>query len=84
VTANALAAYPTIDAVWGTEKCTRIIQAFLELKRPLVPMTGESDNGVVRLVVENKIPALVIGQPPGMAAAAIAMMLLFRRKRDLE
>ena len=71
VTANALATYPKIDAVWGTEGCTGIIQAFLQLKRPLVPMTGESDNGFMRLVVENKVPALVIGQPPAMAAAAI-------------
>ena len=75
VTSNALAAYPKIDAVWGTEGCTGIIQAFLELKRPLVPMTGESDNGFMRLVVENKIPALVIGQPPGMAAAAIRVAI---------
>jgi ribose transport system substrate-binding protein len=75
VTSNALAAYPKIDAVWGTEGCTGIIQAFLELKRPLVPMTGESDNGFMRLVVEHKIPALVIGQPPGMSAAAIRVAI---------
>jgi ribose transport system substrate-binding protein len=75
VTANALATYPKIDAVWGTEGCTGIIQAFLQLKRPLVPMTGESDNGFMRLVVENKVPALVIGQPPAMAAAAIRVAI---------
>ncbi|MBV8100450.1 MAG: hypothetical protein JOZ31_14980 [Verrucomicrobia bacterium] len=50
---NALATYPKIDAVWSTEGCTGIIQPFLQLKRPLVPMTGESDNGFMRLVVEN-------------------------------
>jgi ribose transport system substrate-binding protein len=75
VTANALATYPKIDAVWGTEGCTGVIQAFLQLKRPLVPMTGESDNGFMRLVVENKVPALVIGQPPAMAAAAIRVAI---------
>jgi ribose transport system substrate-binding protein len=75
VAANALATYPKIDAVWGTEGCTGVIQAFLQLKRPLVPMTGESDNGFMRLVVENKIPALVIGQPPAMAAAAIRVAI---------
>jgi ribose transport system substrate-binding protein len=75
VTANTLAAYPHIDAVWGTEGCTGIIQAFLQLKRPLVPMTGESDNGFMRFTAENKVPALVIGQPPAMAAAAIRVAI---------
>ena len=75
VTANALATYPEINAIWGTEGCTGIVQAFLQLKRPLVPMTGESDNGFMRLVVENKVPALVIGQPPAMAAAAIRVAI---------
>jgi ribose transport system substrate-binding protein len=75
VTANALATYPEINAIWGTEGCTGIIQAFLQLKRPLVPMTGESDNGFMRLVVENKVPTLVIGQPPAMAAAAIRVAI---------
>jgi ribose transport system substrate-binding protein len=75
VTATALATYPKIDAVWGTEGATGIIQAFIQLKRPLVPMTGESDNGFMRLVVENKVPALVIGQPPAMAAAAIRVAI---------
>ena len=34
-------------------------------------MTGECDNGFMRLVAEKKVPALVIGQPPGMVGVAI-------------
>ena len=61
--ANALASTPQIDGVWGTAACTGTIQAFLQSSRPLVPMTGECDNGFMRLVAEKKVPALVIGQP---------------------
>jgi ribose transport system substrate-binding protein len=69
--ANALASTPQIDGVWGTAACTGTIQAFLQTNRPLVPMTGECDNGFMRLVAEKKVPALVIGQPPAMVAVAI-------------
>ena len=69
--ANALASTPQIDGVWGTAACTGTIQAFLQSSRPLVPMTGECDNGFMRLVAEKKVPALVIGQPPAMVAVAI-------------
>jgi ribose transport system substrate-binding protein len=71
VVANALAATPQIDAVWGTAACTGTIQGFLQANRPLVPMTGECDNGFMRLVAEKKVPALVIGQPPAMVGVAI-------------
>jgi ribose transport system substrate-binding protein len=34
-------------------------------------MTSESDNGFMKLAVEHHVPALVIGQSPALAAAAI-------------
>jgi ribose transport system substrate-binding protein len=71
VTADALATNHDIAGVWGTEGATGALQAFLQMKAKLVPMTAESDNGFMKLVVENHMPALVIGQSPALVAAAI-------------
>ena len=86
VTAAALAANPEIDAAWGTDGCTGIIQAFLQANRPLVPMTGHRNNGFMRLAAEKNIPTLVIGQTPAMLAVAIraAVALLDGQKLPKE
>lgn len=71
VTADALATNHDIGGVWGTEGATGALQAFVQVHAPLVPITGESDNGFMMLATENKVPALVIGQSPALAAVAI-------------
>lgn len=71
VTADALATHHDIGGVWGTEGATGAMQAFLQLGMAPVPMTGESDNGFMRLAVEHKVPVLVIGQSPTLGAAGI-------------
>lgn len=71
VTADTLATNHDIAGVWGTEGATGAIQAFLQVNAKLVPMTSESDNGFMKLAVEHHVPALVIGQSPALAAAAI-------------
>ncbi len=71
VTADALATNHDIAGVWATEGATGALQAFLQVNAPLVPMTSESDNGFMMLVVQHKIPALVIGQSPALVATAI-------------
>lgn len=71
VTADALSTSHDIAGVWGTEGATGALQAFLQVKAKLVPMTSESDNGFMKLAVEHHVPALVIGQSPALAAAGI-------------
>lgn len=71
VTADALATNHDVAGVWGTEGATGALQAFLQVKADLVPMTSEADNGFMKLVVEHKVPSLVIGQSPALVAAAI-------------
>ena len=83
VVANALASTPKIDAVWGTAACTGTVQAFLQANRPLVPKTGECDNGFMRLVAEKKVPALVIGHSPAMVAVAIRATIALLQGRQL-
>jgi ribose transport system substrate-binding protein len=71
VTADALATDHDIGGVWGTEGATGALQGFIQVHAPLVPITGESDNGFMMLAADNKVPALVIGQSPALAAVAI-------------
>ena len=71
VTADALSTNHDIGGVWGTEGATGALQAFLQLNMPVVPMTGESDNGFMRLAMEHHVPTLVIGQSPTLAAAGV-------------
>jgi ribose transport system substrate-binding protein len=49
-TENMLAAYPQIDGVFsqGGAMTQGAIDAFIEAGRPLVPMTGESNNGFLK------------------------------------
>ncbi|MGI5838284.1 MAG: ABC transporter substrate-binding protein [bacterium] len=53
-TANLLAAHPQIDGVWsqGGEMTRGAIEAFQAAGRPLVPMTGEDNNGFLKLWLE--------------------------------
>ena len=59
--ANLLAANPVIDGVWsqGGEMTRGAIEAFQAANRPLVPMTGEDNNGFLKLwksLVDAKTP----------------------------
>jgi len=48
---NFLAAFPNIDGVWasGGAMTQGAIEAFVEAGRPLVPMSGEDNNGFLKL-----------------------------------
>jgi ribose transport system substrate-binding protein len=48
---NFLAAFPDIDGVWasGGAMTQGAIEAFVEAGRPLVPMSGEDNNGFLKL-----------------------------------
>jgi ribose transport system substrate-binding protein len=50
-TENFLAAHPQIDGVWsqGGAMTQGAIEAFVEAGRPLIPMTGEDNNGFLKL-----------------------------------
>lgn len=52
---NFLSAFPDIDGVWasGGAMTQGAIEAFLEAGRPLVPMSGEDNNGFLKLWKEN-------------------------------
>ena len=72
VTENFLAAFPEIDGVWssGGDMTRGAIEAFIEAKRPLVPMMGEDNNGFLKLWKK-------VGNMPGFDAIACSMPTYF-------
>jgi len=53
---SMLSAYPQIDAVWsqGGAMTQGAIDAFIAAGRKLVPMSGEGNNGMIRVWMENR------------------------------
>jgi ribose transport system substrate-binding protein len=53
VMANLIAAYPEIDGIWcdGSQDATGACKAMLDANRPLVPVTGDDYNGLLKLYV---------------------------------
>jgi ribose transport system substrate-binding protein len=54
VMADLIAAYPEIDGVWcdGSQVAAGAMKALLAAKRPLVPVTGDDYNGLLKLYQE--------------------------------
>jgi len=71
-TENLLAAFPKIDGVWssGGDMTRGAIEAFVEAKRPLVPMMGEDANGFLKAWKE-------VEDEPGFDAIACSMPTYF-------
>lgn len=72
-TATALSANPEIAGVWCQGGTDGAVRAFLDAGRPLVPFAGEAENGFRKQMIEyaDEMPALSIGQSPGLVAVSI-------------
>jgi ribose transport system substrate-binding protein len=85
VMADLIAAYPQIDGVWcdGSQVAAGAMKALLAAKRPLVPVTGDDYNGLLKLYQEQSgdYPKFKIGllsEPSweGVIALRTALKLL--------
>ena len=56
VMADLIAAYPEIDGVWcdGSQVAAGAMKALIDAKRPLVPVTGDDYNGLLKLYDQQK------------------------------
>lgn len=74
--ANAIAAYPNINAVWSQGGTYGIIQELLKTNHKLMPMAGEASNGF-RLALINPtyqkegLTGISVGDPPALSAVAL-------------
>jgi ribose transport system substrate-binding protein len=75
---DLLQAHPRIDGVWSsggamTQACA---EAFKAAGRPLVPMTGEANNGFFRVWLEMGFPSIAPIEPTWISAEAVKAALM--------
>jgi len=74
VTADAIAVHGKFDAIAAQGGTTGVVQAMLDAKHPMVPISGESENGFRKLVAKHSaegLKGISIGQSPGLVAIAM-------------
>jgi ribose transport system substrate-binding protein len=79
-TEKALAAYPDIDGVWsqGGAMTQGAMEAFQAANRPLVPMTGEDNNGFMKAWKElapQGFKGIAASEPTWISAEALKLAL---------
>jgi ribose transport system substrate-binding protein len=79
-TEKALAAYPQIDGVWsqGGAMTQGAMEAFLAAGRPLVPMTGEDNNGFMKMWKElapQGFKGIAASEPTWVSGEALKLAL---------
>ncbi|APG09986.1 hypothetical protein BKD09_16800 [Bradyrhizobium japonicum] len=74
-----------VDGIWfsGAEMTRACIDVFRDLKKPFVPMTGESNNGFLRAWKENGIQAIASVWPPAFGPAAVRTAVALLQGRQL-
>ncbi len=85
---NLLAANPVIDGVWssGGDMTRGAIEAFVASRRPLVPMTGEDNNGFLKLWKKYQpegFEAIGASMPTYLHAEALRIGLELLRGNDV-
>lgn len=76
--ADALAVHGKFDGLYVQGGTTGAVRALMDAGHPLVPVSGEAENGFRKLIAEHKdkgLKGLSVGQSPGMVTVAIKAAL---------
>ena len=70
---NLVASGEPVDGIWfsGAEMTRACIDVFTEAGKPLVPMTGEGNNGFMRIWKESGVESVGVTFTPGIGAGMI-------------
>lgn len=74
VVADAIAVHGEFDAVLAQGGTTGVVRAMLDAGHPMVPVSGEAENGFRKLMAEHAdagLKGISIGQSPGLVAIAM-------------
>ncbi len=74
VVADAIAVHGEFDAILAQGGTTGVVRAMLDAGHPMVPVSGESENGFRKLMAEHSdegLKGISIGQSPGLVAIAM-------------
>ena len=91
-TSNMLAAHPNVDGVWsqGGAMTLGAIQAFQAARHPLVPMTGEDNNGFLKTWLQlrktghTRFDAVASAKPTWLAEKALVETLNFLKGKKYD
>ncbi len=78
VVADAIAVHGEFDAILAQGGTTGVVQAMLDAGHPMVPISGESENGYRKFLAEHSdsgLKGISIGQSPGLVAIAMKAAL---------
>lgn len=86
VMSDLLVAYPDIDGVWsqGGAMTLGAIEAFEAANRPLVPMTGEDNNGLMKAWYESGSEGIGCAKPTWLARVAIEVAIAMMNGEEVE
>ncbi|WP_299817606.1 sugar ABC transporter substrate-binding protein [uncultured Roseibium sp.] len=74
VVADAIAVHGEFDAVLAQGGTTGVVQALLDAEHPMIPVSGEAENGFRKLMAANAdkgLKGISIGQSPGLVAISM-------------
>ncbi|MGH1415887.1 MAG: sugar ABC transporter substrate-binding protein [Pelagimonas sp.] len=74
VVADAIAVHGEFDAILAQGGTTGVVRAMLDAGHPMVPVSGEAENGYRKLMAEHSdagLTGISIGQSPGLVAIAM-------------
>ncbi len=74
VVADAIAVHGEFDAILAQGGTTGVVRAMLDAGHPMVPVSGEAENGYRKLMAEHAdagLKGISIGQSPGLVAIAM-------------
>ncbi len=85
ITENLLAANGSIDGVWssGGDMTRGAIEAFQEAGKKLVPMTGETLNGFLKLWKKEGLESVGPADPPWEGAEALKLAILALQGKEI-
>jgi ribose transport system substrate-binding protein len=75
VVADAIATYGKFDGFICQYGTVGVINALLDSKKPIVPICGDQENGVLMGLAKNKIPGGTVGISPTESAAALKVAI---------
>jgi len=71
VVADAIATHGKFDGIWVQFGAAGAINAVLDAKHPIIPISGDPQNDVRMQLAANKIPGGTSGQSPSLSAVAL-------------